>query len=226
MILLTMAILQDNIFKYTFWKDENSHYLGCDQNYSKIIGVNSKDIVGLTDFEIHNEIRKDKKIALSSNIWVENDKKVISSKNTLYVLEPFWVDNVYTISGEKHPIISGTGKAIGSIGIFSFIKQDLSSTFILSNLLVKPEKYLMQNILKNKKYKFLIEGTDVYLTGKEMLCILLSLRHNTASEVAHLTGVSTKTVEARLSKIREKFKAKAKAILFSKILSVNLVQSV
>jgi PAS domain S-box-containing protein len=49
--LLQLAI--DNIPQLIFWKDRNSEYLGCSQNFARIAGLNSPaEIVGKTDYDL------------------------------------------------------------------------------------------------------------------------------------------------------------------------------
>ncbi len=50
-------ILIETIFQhipqYIFWKNTDSVYLGCNDNYAKLLGLNkSQDIIGKTDYEI------------------------------------------------------------------------------------------------------------------------------------------------------------------------------
>ncbi|MGV9206082.1 MAG: ATP-binding protein [Promethearchaeia archaeon] len=74
----------DNIPQYIAWKDENSEYIGCNQEYAKILGLSSpKKISGLTDehFEWSKDILKEikeseKKVVKENKIIRENQKKL------------------------------------------------------------------------------------------------------------------------------------------------------
>ncbi|MBD2667185.1 putative two component sensor histidine kinase [Richelia sinica FACHB-800] len=48
-----LQLVIDNVPQAIFWKDCNSLYLGCNQNFAQIVGVNSPiDVVGKTDAEL------------------------------------------------------------------------------------------------------------------------------------------------------------------------------
>ncbi|MDY7023016.1 MAG: PAS domain S-box protein, partial [Cyanobacteriota bacterium] len=48
-----LELILDNIPQLIFWKDYNSVYLGCNQNFAEVAGVNSPaEIVGKTDFDL------------------------------------------------------------------------------------------------------------------------------------------------------------------------------
>ncbi len=48
-----LQLVMDNIPQFIFWKDRNSVYLGCNQNFSEIAGIKNPDeIKGKTDYDL------------------------------------------------------------------------------------------------------------------------------------------------------------------------------
>ncbi|MGB6976248.1 MAG: PAS domain-containing sensor histidine kinase [Gammaproteobacteria bacterium] len=69
--------IKDYIIKYTagnlYWKDQNSIYLGCNDNMAKIFKLNScEDVIGKSDYDFNLEAQLVKKI-------IKNDQLVLSS---------------------------------------------------------------------------------------------------------------------------------------------------
>ena len=68
-----LQIVIENIPQYIFWKDKNLNYLGCNDHYAKLIGVDfPENIIGKKDNELISEKKKLK-------LLEENEKKIILS---------------------------------------------------------------------------------------------------------------------------------------------------
>ena len=50
---IVIETIFQHIPQYIFWKNTNSVYLGCNEKYAQLLGLNSpQDIIGKTDYEI------------------------------------------------------------------------------------------------------------------------------------------------------------------------------
>ena len=179
----TMHITQvflDNITKslpqYLFWKDENSIYLGCNNNFAELIGLDSHEqIIGKTDHDIQ---------------W----------QTSGHTLETFQQGDSYTLAG--HPItnqeeilvlpsgkslitlvsklpIMDNGKAIGIVGYFT----DITEMKLKEQELIKAKE--AAEVANRAKTEFLANMShDVKtpLTGVVTMADIM-VHDNTAREV-------------------------------------------
>ncbi|MBD2385122.1 PAS domain-containing sensor histidine kinase [Cylindrospermum sp. FACHB-282] len=75
-----LQLVMDNIPQAIFWKDRNSVYLGCNQNFAIVAGVNSpENIVGKTDYEL--AWKKEE-----ADWYQECDRRVMESQTPEYSL--------------------------------------------------------------------------------------------------------------------------------------------
>ncbi len=97
--------------KKIFQKDKNCIYVWCNENYAKDFKLNSKDMVGKSDYDLYPKKLADK--------YCDDDKRIMKSKNTEDIEEDYVVDGkkswVHTI---KTPVLGKNGKAEGVLGVF------------------------------------------------------------------------------------------------------------
>lgn len=115
-----LELVMDSIPQFIFWKDRNSVYLGCNENFAKVAGLKSvNEIVGKTDYDLAWE--KDQ-----ADFFVEMDKKVIESgKPEFHIIERqlqsngkhAWLDT------NKVPIHNSRGEIIGILGTYEDITE-------------------------------------------------------------------------------------------------------
>jgi len=117
------AILQNiisNIPYYVFWKDKNSIYLGCNDNFAKLAGVEKiDDIIGKTDYDL--PWKKEE-----SDFYRKIDKEVISKgKPILNIEEPVHPGQgmAATLLTSKVPLRNEDGEITGILGIFTDITE-------------------------------------------------------------------------------------------------------
>jgi len=103
-----------------FWKDRNSIFLGCNELFAKLSGLNSpKDIVGKSDYDLPwSKEQSDQYIAV--------DKEVILSGQPKLNIEEFQTlkDGTDTILlTSKVPLHDGQGNITGILGIYTDITE-------------------------------------------------------------------------------------------------------
>ncbi len=106
-----------NIPHYVFWKDINSVYLGCNQNFAVAVGLKEpSDIINRTDYELPWKEHAD--------VYREEDLQIISSGKPIHDRELTLVNQkgeLRNISVSKVPLHSDHGKLIGILGIYTDI---------------------------------------------------------------------------------------------------------
>lgn len=103
-----------NLPNYIYWKDINLKYLGCNENYAKLIGFNkSEDIMNKNDNDLGlstNEVESFKKFDMEA---IENNKSIIEMEEIN--IKPS--DNKISILTNRIPITNSSGKINGVIFI-------------------------------------------------------------------------------------------------------------
>ena len=118
-------ILLETIFQhipqFIFWKDTNSLYLGCNEKYAKLIGLNDPtEIVGksdydlgwLTDGDTAEKFREGDRSTLSGNCTV-NEEEWLSLPTGVKILTLI----------NKVPLIDKRGKIVGVLGVATDITE-------------------------------------------------------------------------------------------------------
>jgi PAS domain S-box-containing protein len=103
----------NNVPHYLFWKDKNSVFLGCNEQFSLAAGLTcSQDIIGKTDFDLPWE-------KIESDAYISNDKVILNGG-----VEKINIEETQTIQGKqvdlltsKVPLFDKKGNIIGVIAI-------------------------------------------------------------------------------------------------------------
>jgi len=115
-----LELVMDSIPQFIFWKDRNSVYLGCNENFAHVAGLNSRsEIIGKTDYELGWKKEE-------ADFFVECDRRIINSGIAEYhIIEPqlqvngkkAWLDT------NKVPIVNISGEIIGILGSYEDITE-------------------------------------------------------------------------------------------------------
>lgn len=132
----------NSVPQHIFWKDKNSVFLGCNENFAKTVGLkNPEDITGKTDFDLIEEEK--------ARYFIGIDKEVMDNNQPKYNI----TESLKDASGKqrwlninKIPLHDIEGKVIGILGTF----EDVTSKIELENKLKQNEE----------KYRSLIEATN------------------------------------------------------------------
>ncbi|NKB46887.1 MAG: PAS domain-containing protein [Legionellales bacterium] len=112
--------ITESLPQYIFWKDRNSVYLGCNKNFSDLVGLSSPEaIVGKTDYDLNWQ-----STGHTAETFQEGDRKtlagdVITNQEEILAL-PNGKKLITIVS--KSPIID-EGEAIGIVGYFTDITE-------------------------------------------------------------------------------------------------------
>ncbi|MDJ0589853.1 MAG: PhnD/SsuA/transferrin family substrate-binding protein [Pleurocapsa sp. MO_226.B13] len=113
-----LQLVMDNIPQFIFWKDRNSVYLGCNQNFAQVAGIDRPDnIKGKTDYDLAWKQKE-------ADFFRDCDRRVMESNTAeLSIVEPqlqadgkeAWLET------NKIPLHDAEGKVIGILGTFQDI---------------------------------------------------------------------------------------------------------
>jgi len=132
-----LQLVLDTFPLFVFWKDRQSVYLGCNQNFAVSAGLNSSsEIVGKTDYEMPWRNSE-------ADSYRSDDRQVITSgKPKLNIIETQYQENGETIWLEtnKIPLRDLNGDVIGVLGTY----QDISDRKLAEENLAESEAFNRQ----------------------------------------------------------------------------------
>jgi len=103
--------LLENLPQKIFFKDKNSVYISCNENYARDLKIKSNQIAGRTDYDFYPKELAEK--------YRADDKKVLGSGKTEDIEEDYIQDGqkvfVHTV---KTPVKDENGNVVGILGIF------------------------------------------------------------------------------------------------------------
>lgn len=115
-----LQLVMDSIPHYIFWKSLNSVYLGCNQNFARVVGLKTtEEVVGKTDYDL--PCTKEE-----ADWYQQCDREVMESNQPKYhILETqhnsegkeIWVDT------NKVPLHDATGNVVGILGNYEDITE-------------------------------------------------------------------------------------------------------
>ena len=115
---LRLAI--DTIPQSVFWKDRNSVYLGCDQSFAQLGGLNSpEEVIGKTDYDLPWKPEE-------AEFFLECDRRVMESGVAeLGIIEPQLQSDgsQHWLETNKVPLRDHDGTVIGILGTFVDVTQ-------------------------------------------------------------------------------------------------------
>ncbi len=103
--------LLENLPQKIFFKDKNSVYISCNENYARDLKIKSDEIAGRTDHDFYPKELAEK--------YQADDKRIMKSGNTKDIEEEYAHDGqkafVHTV---KTPVKDEKGNVVGILGIF------------------------------------------------------------------------------------------------------------
>lgn len=109
----------DNVPHFLFWKDKNSVFLGCNDQFAKSARLSSSaEIIGKTDYDLPWEKEE-------SDAYVADDREVMETGKAKINIEEIQTvnDEEMTLLTSKVPIYEKDGSVMGVLGIYSNITE-------------------------------------------------------------------------------------------------------
>lgn len=109
----------NNVPQNLLWKDRNSVYLGCNDQFAKSAGRNSsREIIGLTDYDLPWDIKE-------SEAYIADDQFVMSSGQPRLNIEETQTvnDKQIILLTSKVPLRDSKGNVTGVIGVYTDITE-------------------------------------------------------------------------------------------------------
>lgn len=132
-----LQLVLDHIPSYVFWKDRQSIYLGCNENYAKTAGLNNPDeIVGKSDYDLPWSTEE-------SNFFRVTDKEVMDTGIPRINFEQLQTINdgsTRWLKTSKIPLHNERGEVIGILGTY----EDITERKSIELELVEKNKKLQQ----------------------------------------------------------------------------------
>ena len=108
--------LVENIPQKVFFKDRDSVYVSCNENYARDLRINADEIAGKTDYDFYPRELADK--------YRADDKRVMQSGETEDIEEEYVQDGrqafIHTV---KTPVKDEDGSVVGVLGVFRDITE-------------------------------------------------------------------------------------------------------
>jgi len=160
-----LQLIINNITYLVFWKDKNLKFLGCNQRFAEVVGLNDpENIIGKTDngFLIDkNDVKK----------FREVDRKVMKTgKSISYKMKTLGTENEW-LDVTKLPLRDRAGKIIGIIGILRNITDQIQ---MQEKAIANGEKY--RNLIESTQTAYVILNLSLQITEvNNIFCELLGI---------------------------------------------------
>lgn len=118
--LQVLELFTDNINYYVFWKDLNCVFLGCNQKFAVLLGLNDKsEVIGLTDFDLPS-------IKEEAENFRTIDQRIMKTGIPELDFEEKHTQldgSIRWLKTSKYPIKDDNNKVIGILGWFTDITE-------------------------------------------------------------------------------------------------------
>lgn len=193
-----LQLVMDTLPEAIFWKDRNSVYLGCNQNFAEDAGIGSpENIIGKTDYEL--PWKKEE-----SDFYRECDRRVmLSERPELGIVEPqlnsegkqTWLET------NKAPLHDISGRVIGMLGTYQDITERKQADIALQELNQKLELQTSELQLALEQLKH----SQLQLIQREKMSALGNLVAGIAHEINNPVGFLAGNLQPAQDYVRDLF---------------------
>jgi PAS domain S-box-containing protein len=171
-----LQLVMDTLPEAIFWKDRNSVYLGCNQNFAEDAGLSSpEEIVGKTDYELAWQTSE-------ADFFRKCDRRVMLSNCPEFgIIEPqlqndgkqAWLET------NKAPLHDIDGKVIGILGTYQDITERKQAEIALQELNQKLESQTIELAVALEQ----LQQSQLQLIQREKMSTLGNLVASVAHEI-------------------------------------------
>lgn len=191
----------ENVFiqipSYTFWKDTNFVFRGCNQSFAMAAGLSSpKEIIGKNDYDL---IWADS----HADFYRHGDQEVLAGIRKINVRETQLQSDgrIVTILLNKVPLLNEHKQIIGVVGNYMEVcDEDLHGKY-KSNLI------------------------NIPLTKIQSDCLFYLAQGMTCKEIAKAMSLSWRTVQHYTDSLKQKLKCQSKSELIRKALTLEFIKA-
>ena len=199
-----LQLVMDNIPQFIFWKDRNSTYMGCNQNFAEVAGVtNPREIVGKTDFDLP----WDQDQAMS---FRDMDKRVMDSGQPEYhILETqlqadgklAWLDT------NKIPLADPDKRIIGILGTF----EDITERKLAEEELHRHREHLAElvdertNQLQIVNDNLAESNRELEIASRAKSDFLANMSHEIRTPMNAIIGMTDLMLESQLTETQREY---------------------
>lgn len=197
------------------WKDLNSVYLGGNKNVAELVGFkHPEDIVGTTDFDLPCAA------AEHAAEFIAKDQTAIQEERPVRELciDHYANNELNILLTNKSPFYDNDNQVAGVV----CVAQTLNPNPLIKKLLTVHESNAGSMPLPGS-YDIVDNIPKFNLTKKETLVFYHFLRGRTAKETARMLGISHRTVEQHLGRVKSKMQCLNKSQLFEKAMEHGLI---
>ena len=193
-----LQLVMDTLPEAIFWKDRNSVYLGCNQNFAEDAGIGSpEDIIGKTDYDL--PWKKEE-----SDFYRACDRRVMLSEHPeLGIVEPqlnsegkqTWLET------NKAPLRSVSGKVIGILGTYQDITERKQADIALQELNHRLERQTLELTAALEQ----LQQSQLQLIQREKMSALGNLVAGVAHEINNPVGFLAGNLQPAQDYVRDLF---------------------
>jgi DNA-binding CsgD family transcriptional regulator len=179
-------------------KTVNSRYMSMSKSLIQRLGWSKLDqVIGKSDFDIPSPARE------IAPHCVRIDQKIIESKQTVETLDVVIRDGGYKILiSQKSPIFNSLGEIAGIF--YHGIDITETNLFPYFKTFCDSEQKILKMIKKPASYLLAYNQSPIDLSTQQQLCVFFLIRGKRTKEIAHILGISTRTVESYIEIIKHK----------------------
>ncbi len=190
----------ENTNAVIFLKDKDGKYLSVNIAFEQECGLKNNEIIGHDDFDVYERSRAEEYRAHNALVLTTEVTKIFRQRPV--------PQQYFTY---KTPLKNKVGRTMGVLGV-SFLcenTEDFSQKFC--NLQLPLEISMMNS---NVGIQINAESTKM-LTLRQYDCLYYLIKGMSAKQIAHTLGLSSRTVEDHLHRLKEKFHCNTRFDLIS-----------
>lgn len=201
---------------FVIWKDIDSVYLGCNENFAKLAGYSTlASIEGIKDEDLKCDA------ATYATRFRYQDQQAMKHKpQTILDIHRFADGKIWTCLSNKTPLRNKDKKIIGCINQMT----EINIPFLTKLGIALTKFNQMMNIQNTNSLVLEPYGYESYhLSKRESECLFYLLRGKTAKEIARALTLSHRTVEGYIENIKFKLCCRTKTELIGKAIDQGLL---